>query len=124
MRGHGRLRDRRVHVPADVRRRLCQRRHVPGRFVQERLRLSASRTSRKQLEMTWSNRLLVALTLASGGLFLAACGGTVEGGGSGNPRPNETHECVYSGKTYADGESFDATDGCNTCTCDHGEVGC
>lgn len=32
--------------------------------------------------------------------------------------------CTYNGISYNDGESFDATDGCNTCTCEDGEVAC
>jgi len=38
----------------------------------------------------------------------------------------ETEEktCTYNNKTYNEGESFQATDGCNTCGCENGQVGC
>ncbi len=32
--------------------------------------------------------------------------------------------CKYDGKEYKDGESFPATDGCNTCSCQNGRVMC
>lgn len=32
--------------------------------------------------------------------------------------------CTYDGKTYKEGETFPATDGCNTCQCTNGQVGC
>jgi hypothetical protein len=32
--------------------------------------------------------------------------------------------CEYNGWAYADGESFPASDGCNTCICSNGEVAC
>ncbi len=32
--------------------------------------------------------------------------------------------CTYAGKTYKLGESFRATDGCNSCTCSNGQVAC
>ncbi|MFQ5493180.1 MAG: hypothetical protein ACE5DX_03415 [Candidatus Dojkabacteria bacterium] len=32
--------------------------------------------------------------------------------------------CVYNGNQYTEGESFDATDGCNTCNCENGVVAC
>jgi len=33
-------------------------------------------------------------------------------------------DCEYDGQTYKPGDSFDATDGCNTCSCDDGAVSC
>ena len=33
-------------------------------------------------------------------------------------------ECVYGGKTLADGATFPSQDGCNTCQCGNGEVLC
>jgi len=35
-----------------------------------------------------------------------------------------TTTCDYNNTTYNEGESFDATDGCNTCTCSEGQIGC
>jgi len=32
--------------------------------------------------------------------------------------------CVYNGTTYANGEGFLDTDGCNTCSCSGGVVAC
>ena len=32
--------------------------------------------------------------------------------------------CQYGGKTYKSGEGFTADDGCNSCTCIDGNVGC
>lgn len=51
---------------------------------------------------------------AGGGGGRAGSGGSGGGGGS----------CKFNGSTYADGETFPAGDGCNTCTCNEGEVGC
>ncbi|XP_061190546.1 WAP four-disulfide core domain protein 2-like [Saccostrea echinata] len=40
------------------------------------------------------------------------------------PGPN-SGGCFYNGRYYSVGESFPATDGCNTCFCsDNGQVGC
>lgn len=33
-------------------------------------------------------------------------------------------DCEYNGETFVDGESFPADDGCNTCFCEDGSVGC
>jgi hypothetical protein len=32
--------------------------------------------------------------------------------------------CEYNGETYQEGESFDSIDGCNSCFCSNGQVGC
>jgi len=53
---------------------------------------------------------------ATGGSGTAATGGT-SGAGGGRP-------CVYGGQTYDDGTAFPAADGCNTCTCSNGSIGC
>ena len=37
---------------------------------------------------------------------------------------NTAQRCEYNGWAYADGESFAAEDGCNTCVCSNGEVVC
>ena len=46
--------------------------------------------------------------------------GSAVGGGGGAPAGS----CVYDGTTYAEGSSFPATDGCNTCSCTDGMVVC
>lgn len=38
-----------------------------------------------------------------------------------NPFPKS---CQYNGKTYKSGEGFPAEDGCNSCSCNNGEVAC
>jgi hypothetical protein len=43
------------------------------------------------------------------------------GAGDAGPAPVS---CEHGGKTYADGESFPSTDGCNTCTCSQAGVAC
>src|SRR5262245_42577062 len=43
-------------------------------------------------------------------------GGTGVGGSQGG---STGKSCDYLGQTYADGESFPAGDGCNTCGCDN-----
>lgn len=40
------------------------------------------------------------------------------------PPDQDAKSCTYEGKTYADGEQFPAGDGCNTCSCDEGTIGC
>jgi len=46
--------------------------------------------------------------------------GSPSGGGAGT-KPGD---CQLDGHTYKDGESFPASDGCNTCHCDEGDIGC
>lgn len=69
-----------------------------------------------------------------------ACGGTVStspgsagsdsGGASGSAASagsagsGAAGSCVYDGKTYPDGARFPDTDGCNSCFCESGSVGC
>ncbi len=36
----------------------------------------------------------------------------------------EKLRCEYNGWAYAHGETFDASDGCNMCSCNNGEVVC
>jgi hypothetical protein len=50
-------------------------------------------------------------------------GGSGQGGNAG--RGGAGGGCSYNGMHYAEGESFPAGDGCNTCSCDaSGSVGC
>ena len=68
----------------------------------------------------------------SGGAGGQAGGGTQTTGGSGGSDSSETGgvggastgSCIYDGQTYAEGSSFPATDGCNTCSCANGMVMC
>lgn len=64
-----------------------------------------------------------------------ACGGASErsdasGGGAasassgGSAGAPGRKNCVYEGKTYAEGASFPASDGCNSCSCDSGQLAC
>lgn len=56
---------------------------------------------------------------------LAGCGGVAKGGDSGgNAGSGSVLSCQYAGKTYADGASFPSDDGCNSCSCGAGQVGC
>ena len=65
---------------------------------------------------------------------LLACGGTVSdpgagaaagsGAGGGASAGASGTSCTYEGKTYADGERFPASDGCNSCACQKGSVSC
>jgi len=41
-------------------------------------------------------------------------------GGEGTENP----ACIYNDEEYAEGESFPSDDGCNTCFCNNGSVGC
>jgi len=50
-------------------------------------------------------------------LLLAACGGASSSG-------DEAGTCTVDNAVYGDGDSFDATDGCNTCACNDGEIVC
>jgi hypothetical protein len=61
--------------------------------------------------MTW--RILPTLAVA---LLCAAAGCEAPGGGD---------VCVYGGKTYREGDTFPASDGCNMCSCgEDGNVSC
>ena len=64
--------------------------------------------------------------LALFALSLALVLGTASEASDCNPDPVEpTVTCTYDGATYVPGDSFPATDGCNTCTCmDSGDVAC
>jgi len=71
---------------------------------------------------------------------LAACGGSFSGSGSdgssgagggaggsssaGSSGSGVAKGCLYEGERHKDGASFAASDGCNTCSCDNGAVGC
>jgi von Willebrand factor type C domain len=66
--------------------------------------------------------------VACGGAFRGETGNEggsapIAGSGGGGTSPGRK-SCVYGGKTYVDGAVFDSTDGCNTCACTDGEVGC
>jgi hypothetical protein len=45
-------------------------------------------------------------------------------GGSSQRSPQKSGACEYDGKSYDDGASFKASDGCNNCTCEAGEASC
>lgn len=71
--------------------------------------------------------LALALPLGCGGKSTAneSSGGSSTGGSStGGSSPTTPQGCSYDGKRYASGDSFPATDGCNSCSCDHGSVSC
>jgi hypothetical protein len=55
-----------------------------------------------------------------GGNGGGASGGGTSVGGSGT----KLRDCQVDGITYKSGDSFKAPDGCNTCSCDDGEIGC
>ena len=38
--------------------------------------------------------------------------------------PLLTKRCEYGGKTYASGDSFPDEDGCNSCSCEDGQIAC
>ena len=72
----------------------------------------------------------------NGGASDAQGGGANEGGSAGSnvqtsaggqPGGSYTRpygRCTKDGKIYANGETFDAPDGCNTCTCTAGTITC
>ncbi len=74
-----------------------------------------------------------ALSAACGGTVVSgpaagggsAGGGEAAGGASGSVAAGAAGtSCVFQGKTYADGVSFPASDGCNTCSCQAGLAIC
>jgi hypothetical protein len=64
-----------------------------------------------------SSRVAVALGLVT---LLVSCGGS----STRSPGEAPSGACEYAGKSYNDGESFKSSDGCNTCSCEAGEVSC
>jgi len=79
--------------------------------------------------------LKLRVWLAAGGVALvllsSACGGSSKrsgGGEAGEPACSGAEcagGCTYDGKSYARGDTFPATDGCNSCSCDEaGLVAC
>lgn len=55
--------------------------------------------------------------------FLAGANFTVNGGDIQNIRILPVG-CTYEGKTYKDGEGFKDKDGCNSCSCQKGQIAC
>jgi hypothetical protein len=47
-----------------------------------------------------------------------------ESGGSGSGSDPTSKSCELDGKTYPDGASVPSSDGCNTCFCSDGDIGC
>lgn len=41
-----------------------------------------------------------------------------------NKQDTNEQQCTYNGVTYESGTDFDAEDGCNTCSCENGEIAC
>lgn len=37
---------------------------------------------------------------------------------------NKQMRCYYYGKDYISGQNFKSIDGCNTCSCDRGQISC
>lgn len=37
---------------------------------------------------------------------------------------SEPQVCEYNGWAYSEGDTFESTDGCNTCSCSNGQVVC
>ena len=77
----------------------------------------------------WWCAVAASLLLACGGSATTSPGGASgagggEPGGAGAAGAGTGKGCVYEGKSYADGAGFPASDGCNTCSCNDGEVGC
>src|SRR5688500_2199544 len=79
------------------------------------------------------------LIWAAFGSWLGACGGSStgsddgSGGSSGQAGSSSSQSgsssgggksCNVGGKTYQDGASFPSSDGCNSCSCNDGAVGC
>ena len=67
---------------------------------------------------------LALLASCSGKAFdqSSSQGGPVEPGDDGGVEPSDG--CTYGGSVYAEGDTFEALDGCNACVCDQGEVRC
>lgn len=79
-------------------------------------------------EKTRSNKLLIIIgflvlliIVLLGILAVWLFNKDTEGGSSDDATQKN---CVYAGVQYSNGARFDATDGCNTCTCENGSVSC
>ena len=68
--------------------------------------------------------IVVVLILAAG----AGAGGVLIYENSKDDDSNDSNQteatCTYNGKEYKEGEGFESTDGCNSCSCQNGEVVC
>ncbi|HYQ04795.1 MAG TPA: hypothetical protein VER96_39240 [Polyangiaceae bacterium] len=70
------------------------------------------------------------VSISPGSAGAAAVAGSDSGGASGSAASagsagsGAAGSCVYDGKTYPDGARFPDTDGCNSCFCQSGSVGC
>jgi len=62
--------------------------------------------------------LFLSVVLLIGLLWTLLLGGEIPTGAIGS------QTCGYYGKSYQDGDNFPAGDGCNTCFCNNGSVGC
>jgi len=74
----------------------------------------------KEIEKKYSKLQAVIITLATVIIGLASYIYYI----SNTNKELANQRCEYNGWAYADGESFPASDDCNTCICSDGEVVC
>jgi hypothetical protein len=77
------------------------------------------------------NWILVAYAWGLGAGLLSACGGTFSsaggggsGGAAGSGSGGASGSCVVGAAIYPDGAAVPSSDGCNTCSCQRGDVAC
>lgn len=76
-----------------------------------------------------SNKLLVVALLITTAVLFAGLGAggyylLTRNKKEATPTTPERQSCTYNNQAYNDSASFDATDGCNTCLCNNGNVVC
>jgi hypothetical protein len=96
--------------------------------------IATSRTGASPIESKSSLKTGVSLLIAFLVVLVLGLGGTVayllflKGTDTDDTNSNDggtvSQTCTYDGVTYDEGDSFEATDGCNTCSCADGEVTC
>jgi hypothetical protein len=64
---------------------------------------------------------LLVISLGIGGYFLLSLNKDTS---DNTNDTNEKHSCTYNNKSYNNGDSFKALDGCNTCACNDGSISC
>jgi hypothetical protein len=72
------------------------------------------------MEETKKNDFLVGLCITLGTIVIGLISYVVYF----NTISQQKARCDYSGWSYADGDSFKSTDGCNYCACSNGQVVC
>lgn len=80
--------------------------------------LSSTKPSKRKLYILFATAWIFSLVLVAGVVYL---GTRLQ---AANENMGAVNQCSYNGKTYKIGDSFQSTDGCNSCGCSDNGVVC